>query len=765
MNYNKKNILRFISIHNISLVSFDIFDTLIMRKLSRPIDVFQEVADNSEINTRLTLSPYEYAQYRIEAEYFARKKTSKQDVCFNNIFSIYSFNEHLVKKLKKTEIEIETKKSFINHQILDVIALLINMDVKVILISDMYFSSSNIRNIFFNGNELLTSLPLYSSCDYGLTKYSGDLYQLVSKKEEVDYSNWLHVGDNLYSDIKAAQTLGINVFAYGYIEYFNKVSMIEYSKYQLKAKFQAVRRIASTVDSNIDVEEQFFSLGSFIWGPVLLSFADWVIDTLLKLDIKNLVCIMREGELFSNVINQRLNQRGIDNIDVKIFYASRQSTFFASIDINNSNWIENLINSTFERRGYCLKHFLMDYDIESDDVLSEFLKKEMPDLSSIPIAQGSLINYLKSKVEARKNFLESRIKDQRKILQRFFKQSINKDISDCALLDLGGGGTILYQIEKALGKHSGINLLFYSTQRIYRYINSTSFSSFLGSAQKNNEVSIKLNRSFESIEPLLIGDKGSTLCYVTQNDEVKPVLGSPVRQNNYIVKSFVSGVKSFIDNFHQYGFHSIKPDFALKILMRFLNYPTRFEAMLFTKLFHQDNFGIENIFPVISPEEINLVKKITPDKLWKIINHSPNSYKNSITWPEAVLSYIDEDLFFRLSGISLNRNTENVDLLIAKIVSIGWDSFSVYGAGAFFENLLIEINKYGLNIECVIDRKAETSPFFYCGFRVTSLDKALEYGSRRFVIASFAFKKEIITLIHQRAIYYQCSEEIEVISI
>lgn len=765
MFHDIQEILTIIETNDIELVSFDIFDTLVMRKTARPVDVFEAVGKQLAIEDKISLSAYEFAHYRYQAEKNARKKSLAQEICFEQIYANLEFDDLLLKTIQDLEITKEKDLSFINHQILMLIETLMKKNIRVVFVSDIYFSQSDIRNIFFYKHSFLNNIPLYSSCDFGVTKQSGDLFKMVSEKESVDFCNWLHIGDNFESDVKSARLYGIHAIAYGNTEYFQKITAIERIKYNFKPSYQAIRSLCSYPPKTNLAEHDFYTFGAIVWGPVLLSFSDWVINKLLKNNISTLVCIMREGELFSKVIKQRIKQRNINNLDSKVLFASRQSTFLASLDIKDALWIDKLIHSSYERRGYLLDNLLNDLEIIPDPVLSSYVNNKMSELSNLYHSGDTVLNYLKSVLNKNQNTLEIKITNEKKILSRFFRQSIDENIANCALLDLGGGGTILYQLEKALEQKSRLNLLFYATPRIYRYINTTLFVSFLGTVKNNDEILVKLNRSFEVIEPLLTGTQGSTLKYLEEGQQIKPFLGAPVTGNALSVESFCSGVSFFIEQFDKYDYQTIAANDAYKILLRFINIPTETESNLYRNLYHQDNFGVEAIFPVLSQQEIDYVNQNTVQTVWDKITHSPNAFKNIITWPEAVISYIDENFLLLSSGVNLDKNSDESELLMLQIIDSGWTHFTVYGAGKIFESLLVKIKQQGMAIEAVVDRKAEISSHTVCGYQVITLEQAIKQGRRKFVVASFAYKEDIVPAIYHQAEMCHCAENIEIISL
>ena len=68
----------------------------------------------------------------------------------------------------------------------------------------MYLSEKTIRRFLCKCDEIFENIPMYVSSTYGKKKTSNCLYKLVHEVEKVNYSKWLHTGDNIKSDIKSS---------------------------------------------------------------------------------------------------------------------------------------------------------------------------------------------------------------------------------------------------------------------------------------------------------------------------------------------------------------------------------------------------------------------------------------------------------------------------------------------------------------------------------------------------------------------------------
>lgn len=88
-----------------AVISFDVFDTLLIRKVAEPHDVFRLVEQN--------LNQVGFARERIEAEELARKLAQGREVTFEEIYSQRNLNRASM----KMELDVERSVLCVNPTI------------------------------------------------------------------------------------------------------------------------------------------------------------------------------------------------------------------------------------------------------------------------------------------------------------------------------------------------------------------------------------------------------------------------------------------------------------------------------------------------------------------------------------------------------------------------------------------------------------------------------------------------------------------------
>lgn len=184
-------------------VSFDLFDTLIMRKTLEPADVFDLV--ENRIRNKGIIIP----------EFKKKRKTAEHQLSNPNIYQIYeNFSKITGMNKEDTMIvmqeEIECEKQCLIPRIVmaQIMEYAIRKGKKVSIISDMYLPASIIESILqdmgIKGYE-----KLYISCDYGRGKGSGIFQTYLQDMGNV---KCLHIGDHYNADVLAPKKYGIDSY-------------------------------------------------------------------------------------------------------------------------------------------------------------------------------------------------------------------------------------------------------------------------------------------------------------------------------------------------------------------------------------------------------------------------------------------------------------------------------------------------------------------------------------------------------------------------
>ena len=125
------------------IVSFDIFDTLLFRNVSRPIDIFRTM--DKEILEEYNIK--DFSKIRVQAEIDARKVIDRCDVFLDEIYQEINKiikNKKITDSIKRMEIEREHEFITVNPFMKEIYDYCIDNNKQSYFISDMYLNSKTI---------------------------------------------------------------------------------------------------------------------------------------------------------------------------------------------------------------------------------------------------------------------------------------------------------------------------------------------------------------------------------------------------------------------------------------------------------------------------------------------------------------------------------------------------------------------------------------------------------------------------------------------
>ncbi len=199
----------------IRIVSFDVFDTLVVRPFYYPTDLFYllDVFVNNLIGST---DKIDFKKIRIESECLARNKIAMsecEDVTLDRIYDIIreltGFPAEWLNATKAEEIRLELKYCRCRLYAKELYELALYCGKQIIITSDMYLPESVIVRI-------LTSCgykdwyAVYVSNNQRFTKASSHLYRHIAEVICSSPDAILHIGDNFSTDVVNARRAGWN---------------------------------------------------------------------------------------------------------------------------------------------------------------------------------------------------------------------------------------------------------------------------------------------------------------------------------------------------------------------------------------------------------------------------------------------------------------------------------------------------------------------------------------------------------------------------
>ena len=284
------------------IVSFDIFDTLFMRKTYLPKDNWGIIED------KIYLEWGDYVNFREIREQAAQATESEYatlDDIYEAIVEITDWNKEKAAKVKRIELEVELKSLVPRNDLITLCKSLIDMGKQIFFVSDMYLPSEWIHFALEQAGIICDIRNIWVSCEKKASKSDGNLWKLY-KKKIVKEKKALHIGDNKDSDILNAKKHGITPFYImagrdmlassslsGIVPYI--CSQTESRVMGLIIQKMANSPFALNQKKGKILFESPEDFGYCVYGNVINSFLIWLLTRAMQEKIEQLLFVARDG--------------------------------------------------------------------------------------------------------------------------------------------------------------------------------------------------------------------------------------------------------------------------------------------------------------------------------------------------------------------------------------------------------------------------------------------------------------------------------------
>ena len=186
------------------IISFDIFDTLVMRKVYINKDVFRIMAQKLD-----PIWNIDFFSARTEAEFsLSRQVYPYIEEIYADVVRRCPCLKGQEQALIAEELELERSLIIPRHEVVEIFNRAKAMGKMVNIVSDMYFRQDTIRSIL-EGVGITGYDKLLVSSEYNSSKPQHLFDHYLA---ELPQGRCLHIGDSQVCDILPAQKLGIDTF-------------------------------------------------------------------------------------------------------------------------------------------------------------------------------------------------------------------------------------------------------------------------------------------------------------------------------------------------------------------------------------------------------------------------------------------------------------------------------------------------------------------------------------------------------------------------
>lgn len=689
------------------MYTFDVFDTLIARKTATPEGIFalmqKKLQEDKKYMGISDYIKYNFFHLRINSERMARRSfgvTGAEEITLKQIYEAMSSTGCLSSKDIQLLIGLEKKTEYENTLGIKVniqkVKELIAKGEQVALISDMYLDERTIKDMIVKADPIFKDINLYVSSEYEKSKWMGSLYSVVKKHERVEYANWIHMGDNLYSDIKIPKSLGIKT------ELFCFEPLKTYEKNALEnRKHDCVIQLMVGAARNVRLENRFTgaaAIGSSVGGIILFPYVWWLLQESIKKGISKLYFIARDGYVLKKIADIIIEKYAYE-IETYYIYGSRKVWRMSSFSKNNNDlykfigWanagrikdtrkLAEILEIPFEE----LMKFIPESFLYDGIKLKEFLVKE-------------LVKELNSN-QVFKEYLMKVHKEKRKRVTDYMKQEIDVSGDSFAFVELSGGGFTQGCVADIISDFydKKIKSFFFQLYQM-NVMDNCIYYNFLPSF---------LHLGF-IVELLCRAPHGQTIGYRKEDGEIIPIIqedeGTALLQHGF--NEYLLGIEKFTDQYSSI----LKTEYinggSLELVFEYMEYITKVSDNEVLDFIGGMPFGVtgrekevKEFAPVLSKKEIRSLF------LWRTNEPIEDYYKGS-SLEYSILRCCEEDkkrieFYTKHQSMFLGKTVRFLKKVIKPISRYGLAAdfpcellgrrVVLYAAGKFGQDLYQKIN-------------------------------------------------------------------------
>lgn len=606
-------------------LSFDVFDTVLWRRVPRPSDVFEL------LGARLRgagmcpgwLTDVSFRRMRVEAEQVARavREDWGREVSLADIWRampLTLFEGATVEELVDAEVAIEREFTVVDLDIAELVQLAGKHDVPLVLVSDTYFTESQLTHLL-DRPELkeLSDARVFRSHQHGTDKATG-LWEVVLSDLGLQPEQLVHVGDNEVADMEVPTQLGIRTVPYARVD--DTFAEVLRREGEPDDAFEPARSSPDTVEGDFgltslrakvlqcaETNEVAWRYGAGVIGPVLTGFAEWAAWQAEQAGIDVLWCPMREGELLSELVNNAAQARGWA-VQAKPVWLSRHVTSLGNLARIDLGAVHHFI-----RRSHRLT-------VRQLLQLLHLRPGELPSLAThldTVLDNGIIIDQVAAALTETPHMrhrLAASVTAARERLLTSLRACGALDSGEMMLVDLGWGGTIQRQLHELLQQAQvdiRVSGLYLATDKRSTGLLRAGLRAqgYLGQSA-HPEIARLLARSPEVLEQCVTALCGSLVDFTVDG---QPVLGPRAEstEQERQRRAVQTGIRAFQVQWNRYVDHTEGrwPELAGagqqlgEVLAAALKAPTAEEAALFGPWVHEDNFGSQ-VTTTLIPDDL-----------------------------------------------------------------------------------------------------------------------------------------------------------------
>ena len=580
------------------IVSFDVFDTAIVRKVAAPRDVFLFLADHAPFQGLGTSQ--QIANLRQDAEMLARRKihsaTGSGEATLSEIHAELATLAHIDKALIPRMVSAEELIELqlcLAHPFLQLIYRRAHaMGKSVWFVSDTYHDATFLRRLLSVAGYNNSSDRVVSSCDERCSKGSGKLLPKLLKESGLARAEFVHVGDNMQSDFVLPSRAEINAVWHPLAGAAEGVQPSHTRERALTAGLAAWG-----VKTFEPARSFWWRFGFSVAGPLLVGFSWWLHEKMREDGVTHAFFLLRDGDLLKRVYDV-MTEGVAGAIPSALLESSRRAFMLPALGPGAPSLTTHLFVSENARP---VGEFLTRLCIRVDDLTSAFIQSGFsgPD-EIVGVKEAGRLSNLFSHPNVVERIMK-RSAEERVLLMAYLRQEhVVGHGKRVGLVDIGWNATIQKSLDHAA------KIARVKTDVVGYYLGTFGQSSvdavspmrgYLGELGQPAERMRPLMEFRQLVEFICTSARGSLLHFARKDNAIVPVVAEPDHNSVQMdaIRELHEGAMDYARLVREegaaFGVNKLDADAASQALYRVIANPTAEEAQFIGTVRHGDGMG------------------------------------------------------------------------------------------------------------------------------------------------------------------------------
>lgn len=298
------------------VITFDLFDTLVIRRVHDPdlikLPVARYIASLAG-QCNIAIAWQKVQKIRDEVENENRQQTGSKFVDFEAHYPTFmtrtlqkifldQYSDELLERVTGYELQMENQMLLARGEFVSWLQELSAQGKRVLIISDIYLPSEHLKVLVEHVGIMPYVEDVISSADTYLAKASGEAFPMIEKKYGLRKESWLHIGDNPISDGLRPTEFGIEALVLNDGgEKLRKAITRRYLDYSDGKPFWRGRALQQLMapheDENIEQDPLYIEGYNFL-GPMIGGFVQEIAEKCRREGISKIFFLSREGWTF-----------------------------------------------------------------------------------------------------------------------------------------------------------------------------------------------------------------------------------------------------------------------------------------------------------------------------------------------------------------------------------------------------------------------------------------------------------------------------------